>query len=518
MQRAGAIGEMLARHLEQRPDAVALYSPSGELTFEELEKRSNQVAHALKTSGIEPADRVAYLGKNVPEYLELFLGAAKAGAIVVPLNWRLAVPELDAIIADATPKILVAEHESAAKAVALNPGNGSLKIVTVNDGQEFTPAPSTSTQTYTAWLQIQPTLAVDVDVDPGSVVLLVYTSGTTGRPKGVMNTHDALERHFEVLAEAAAMTAGGVSLCTLPAFHIGGTSWSLAGLWAGCETIIFREVDPAQILQTIGARRTTTMIAVPAVIQMLLESDALGQTDFSSLDRLYYGGGPISPAVLGRALDRFDCEFVQGFGMTECALVTTLEPGFHSTENLLLSCGLPVPDTEVRIVDSATCTDVAVGEVGEMWVRSPRVMAGYWNQPDATSRALTDDGWLRTGDAARIDGAGFYYIQDRIKDMIVTGGENVYSAEVENALMAHPFVAECAVIGVPSQRWTETVKAFVVLRPGSDANENDLIDFCRERLARYKCPTSVAFEDSLPRTPAGKLRKYELRSRHWSTP
>jgi long-chain acyl-CoA synthetase len=311
-----------------------------------------------------------------------------------------------------------------------------------------------------------------------------------------------------------------VNLAMMPMFHIAGAGWSMVGLYHGCRTVVLRDVDPVRILQVIPQHRVTNAFMVPAVIQFLLMTPGVEDTDFSSLRTLVYGASPISERVLVDGMERFGCEFVQVYGLTETTgAITQLDGADHDPEDrphLLRSCGRPYPWVEVRVVDPNDGTDKPVGEVGELWTRSRQNMAGYWANPQATAEAITPDGWFRTGDAGYLDADGYLYLHDRVKDMIVSGGENVYPAEVENVLMKHPDVADVAVIGVPDDRWGEAVKAIVVAAPGAQAGEEELIAFARESLAGYKLPKSVDFTDVLPRNPSGKLLKRELREPYWA--
>jgi long-chain acyl-CoA synthetase len=501
------LGDVFSSQARHRGAATALVADGATLTFRDVDDRACRLAGALHTEGVIRGGRVAYLGKNAAEYVVLLAACAKVGAVMVPLNWRLAVPELIAILADAGAQLVVVDDEFTTTGEAVLAASAlSVRVRVV----------STTDRDWPAWYRDHPPAVGHQGVGPGDVILQLYTSGTTGRPKGVLSTHEGVLDSVRLLAEVAGLAPAATSLCTLPIFHIGGTSWTLAGLVTGCATVLMRDVDAQAILSVVAAQQVTNMIAVPAVIQLLVEADADDPGRGTSLQRLYYGGGPMTGPVLERALEALDCEFVQGFGMTELPLILALEADLHSPGSpLLLSCGRVVRDTEARIVDPDTGRDVGVGVVGELWARASRTMTGYWNQPHQTTEALTPDGWLRTGDAMHVDADGFYFLHDRIKDVIISGGENIYSAEVENVLMAHPGVLECAIIGVPSPRWTETVKAIIVLRPGECLDDGELIEFCRGRLARYKCPTSVDIVRSLPRTPAGKVRKSELRRPFW---
>ena len=294
----------------------------------------------------------------------------------------------------------------------------------------------------------------------------------------------------------------------------------MVGLHQGCRTVVLRDVDPAQILRVIPEFGVTNAFMVPAVIQFLLITPGVESTDFSSLRALVYGASPITDTVLVRAMDTLGCELIQVYGLTETTgAITQLDGADHDPVNrphLLRSCGRPYPWVEVRVVDTLTGNDVPTGEVGELWTRSHQNMAGYWDDPTGASAVVTADGWFRTGDAGYCDADGNLFLHDRVRDMIVSGGENVYPAEVENVLMMHPDVADVAVIGVPDDRWGEAVKAIVVRNEGADTSPAEIIAFARERLAGYKLPKSVDFATSLPRNPSGKLLKRELREPYWA--
>jgi len=305
----------------------------------------------------------------------------------------------------------------------------------------------------------------------------------------------------------------------MPMFHIGGLGWTTAGLFFGCRTVVLKDVDPAELLEVISNERITHAFMVPAVIQFLLMTPGVEKADFSSLRKLVYGASPISAAVLEKAIEMMGCDFVQVYGLTETTgAITQLDPEDHDPAGrpeLLRSCGRPYPWVEMRAVDE-NGRDVPVGQVGELWTRSGQNMAGYWNNTEATRAVLDEDGWLRTGDAGYLDKDGFVYLHDRVKDMIVTGGENVYPAEVENALMRHPGVADVAVFGVPDSKWGEAVKAAIVpADPASPPPAEELIAFAHEYLAGYKCAKSIDYAASLPRNPSGKLLKRELRAPYW---
>ncbi|HEY3183967.1 MAG TPA: long-chain-fatty-acid--CoA ligase [Gaiellaceae bacterium] len=485
-----------------RPDHVAVRHRGRAITYAELDARSNRLAQALTASGVEEGSRIAYLDRTSPEVVELLFAASKIGAVLVPLNWRLAVRELAVILGDAQPPVLVAGETYAAAGRELV---GRQRLVVVGDE-------------YERWL-------LDHDpVDPqgrgkaDDVVVQMYTSGTTGVPKGVLTTH----RNLAAAAETSPyweFDEDSVSLTALPMFHIGGIGWAFLGLWNGATTILVSEFVPADVLDLLEQRRVTNAVFVPTMLQMLTSVPGAAARDYSALRSIAYGASPITTPVLKAAVETFRCSFYGIYGLTETTGgVMQLDPADHDPggprEHLLRSAGRPLPWVELRVVDPATGADRGPHEVGEVWLRAPNVTPGYFNRAEETAAVLTADGWLRTGDGGYVDDEGYLFLTDRIKDMIVSGGENVYPVEVEEALAQHADVADVAVIGVPHERWGETVKALVVARPGTAPSADDLIAFARERLAGYKLPRSIDFVDDLPRTPSGKVLKRELRDRY----
>jgi long-chain acyl-CoA synthetase len=345
----------------------------------------------------------------------------------------------------------------------------------------------------------------------------MYTSGTTGVPKGVLTTH-------RNLAAAAASSplwrfdSETISMTPLPMFHVGGIGWAYLGLWNGATTILVRDFVADEVLDTFARDRVTNAVLVPTMLQRLTSIEGAADRDYTALRSIAYGASPITTPVLKAALRTFRCPLFGVYGLTESTGgVVQLEPDDHEPdgprEHLLRAAGKPLPWVELRVVDPESGTERGRHEIGEVWLRAPNVMAGYFGRPQETAAALTPDGWLRTGDGGYLDDDGYLFLTDRIKDMIVSGGENVFPAEVEEALAHHPDVAEVAVIGVPDERWGETVKAVVVARSGRTPTADELVAFARERLAGYKLPRSIEFVDDLPRTPSGKVLKRELRDR-----
>ena len=504
------LADIVRVHGAHRPDAVALHVGDTSLTFGQLDERSSRAAQAFKAAGIGFGDRVAFIEKNGAEFFDVAFGLAKLGAVCVAVNWRLAPPEMLQIIEDCHARVAVVGSEFFGHIEAIE--DELTRVHTVVAVGEHHRWPE-----FADWIAAHPAEDPGVITGPGDVADQLYTSGTTGLPKGVMLSNDNVFGGLVEVVDQWRFSADSVNLVVMPMFHIAGAGWAMLGLLFGCTNIVMRDVDPAAILKAIPRHGITNAVLVPAVIQFLLITPGVDDTDFSTLRAITYGASPISDEVLSQALQRFGCEFIQVYGMTETTgAIAQLDAVDHDPKNrpeLLRSCGKPYPWVQVRIVD-ANGEDVPTGTVGELWTRSRQNMLGYWNNPDATAATVTPDGWLKTGDAGYVDDKSYLFLFDRVKDMIVTGGENVYPAEVENVLMEHPGIGDVAVIGVPDPKWGEAVKAIVV-PAGTPPSESDVIAFARERLAGYKLPKSVDFATSLPRNPSGKLLKRELREPYW---
>lgn len=506
MPDLATLADIVRVHARQRPDARALVVGDQTSSFADLDERSNRVAQALKAAGVGFGDRVAFVEKNSAEFFDVTFGLAKLGAIGVPVNWRLAAPEILQILDDAGVSLVIVGPEFF-RAIEAIEDQLTAGIVAIGNHDRW-PA-------FAEWAAAHPAIDPGVVTGPDDLVFLMYTSGTTGLPKGVMLTNTNYRAKLAGVAGPWQMDSGAVTLAVMPMFHMAGSGWALAGLWHGGTTVVLRDADPAAILATITAGGVTNLLLVPAVIARLLDTPEIETADLSGLRTVVYGASPISDDVLVRGMERFGGVFVQVYGMTETTGSITQLDGADHVADLLRSCGKPYPWVQVRVVDPDG-TDVAPGTVGELWTRSAQNMVGYWNNPEATAATLRADGWLRTGDAGYISADGYLHLHDRIKDMIVSGGENVYPAEVENVLMTHPGIADAAVVGVPDQRWGEAVKAVVVARNGCVLSADDVIGFARNRLAGFKLPKSVDFVEELPRNPSGKLLKRELREPYWA--
>jgi long-chain acyl-CoA synthetase len=506
------VGDITRHHAKTRPERTAVHFERRRITFAELDRRTNQVANALITEGVGPQARIAILSKNCPAFFELWFGAAKADVVLVPVNFRLAPVEVAYVVEDAGAEILFVGADFYPVVEKAVQELKSVRRIIALDGAHA------SWTAYSDWLAAQPATDRTMQIAPAHCAIQMYTSGTTGHPKGAQLSHAGLL----TLTNVAINSFGGwhendVSLVCMPLFHIGGSGWALIGFHRGVDTVLLRDPDPTVILRSIPEYRITKAFVVPALLLFLLQNPQCRATDFSSLELIVYGASPAPVDLVRNACKVFGCGLAQVYGLTETTgAITYLPPEDHDEKvpGRLKSCGKPMTGIEMRVVDGLG-NEVATGEVGEIVTRSAQNMLGYWNQPEATRRAIRDD-WFYTGDAGYFDADGYIYIYDRVKDMIISGGENIYPAEVESALFSHPAVADVAVIGIPDDKWGEAVKAFVVKRPGAEVTPEDLIAFARERIAHYKAPRSVDFVESLPRTPTGKILKRELRKPFWA--
>lgn len=504
----------LHRAVQRHPQRIATIFGARQHTYAQYADRVARLAGALQALGMAKGDRVGMLGLNSDRYLEFFFGTWWGGGAVNPINFRWSAAEIAYSLDDCDTRILLVDEQFKAVAADLLSRSQALRtVIYVGDGE--TPD---GMLTYETLLDAVAPVA-DAGCGGDALAAVMYTGGTTGFPKGVMLSHDNLcANAFAALG--AGMTRGdGRALLIAPMFHAAASALMLAHAAAGGTFVIAPLFTPLGTLQAIQTHGVTHVLLVPTMIQLAVDHPEAGQYDLSGVERVIYGGSVISEAVLQRAIQRFpNAGFLQAYGMTELSpCATYLSPEDHrgasGKPGLLRSAGRAALTTEVRIVD-ADGREVPRGTVGEVAVRGANTMLGYWNKPDLTAAVLRD-GWMHTGDGGYMDEDGYLYIVDRVKDMIVSGGENVYSAEVENALAQHPAVAACAVIGIPSDVWGEAVHAVVVLKAGAVAAEQELSDHCRELIAGYKCPRSVEFREALPMTGAGKIQKTELRKPHW---
>ncbi len=516
-----SLGDAPRFHGALTPDKPVFLFEGRLTTWAQFDRHTAQVANGLLAQGVRPGSRVAYLGKNSDHFFEIFFGAARMGAVLTPVNWRLAEPEVSYITNDAEARVLFVDAHCAALARRIEGQIATVgKIIAMEEA-------TGDWEGFDAWRDRQSAADQTVEIAPSDVAIQLYTSGTTGRPKGVQLLH----RNFYAWGELAAAdprvapemswnewSADDVSLVAMPVFHISGSGWGILSVYSGAFTVVLREFDNAAVIGAIRDFKVSKTVLVPTTIQTILDYPGLDPSDFSSITDFLYGASPIPLDVLERAVRAFGCAFIQLYGMTEtCGAVTFLPAADHVLGNpRLRSAGKAIPGAEIRILAAESEGDLPTGTVGEICIRSPSTMLGYWKQDAETSRVIGADGWVRSGDAGYLDADGYLFICDRVKDMIVSGGENVYPAEVENAIYGHPDVAEAAVIGVPDPKWGEAVKAVVVLKAGHAPDAQSILDYARQRIAGYKTPKSVDFVRSLPRNATGKVLKRDLRAPYWA--
>jgi len=503
---------LTAAHAAATPEKTAIVFEGSRLSYAELHQQVLRTVAALRTEGVGPGDRVGWLGLNHPDYIVVMNACFRIGAVLVSINARLVAREIAYILKDAGISLLISENQFLPVAEEARTAAGVKTIVLVD-------APHDGRAAFCDWITGHAPDAVAHPTDPEDIALQLYTSGTTGFPKGALLPHRALIGTIAkggLTGEAWSIwNEDDVCLVAMPLFHIGGTGWSLHALEAGATMVILPRPDIAGIIGAVASERITKMFAVPAVLGAILEHLEREPANLTSLTELLYGASPIPLDILRRSMGAFpNAGFIQCYGATETSgTVVYLPPEDHDVAGnaRMLGCGKPFPGNEIRILDAAGNT-LSAGAVGEVAIRSVSNMIGYHRNPDATAKAMID-GWYHTGDAGFLDADGYLTIHDRVKDMIVSGAENIYPAEVENALHEHPAVADCAVIGVPDARWGEAVKAIVVKK--AEVTADEIMAFAKSRIAGFKVPKSVDFVDALPRNASGKILKKELRAPYW---
>lgn len=497
--------DWLARAAQDRPDDEAIAFDESRLTWSQWHARVRRTTGALAEAGLGPGDRVAVIDRNHLACLDVLLAAGALGAATVVINSRLTDAELMELLRDSAPRIVCAGPDVGPRIDARRNECPSVeRILTLDD-------------MFDAWVACATPRDAHEDVSDDDVALVIYTSGTTGRPKGAEFTHAGLRANAISAASIGAMGPRDRVLVSMPLFHVGGMGAALTAIHAGVPLSLLRKPEGQEIVQAIEEGCTRAFL-VPAAIATLLDRGPRERQALASLTLLTYGGAPCPLPLLGRILAALpDTHVVQVYGMTElCGTVTTLSNAAHrdtTRPERLRSAGQVIEGTQVRIVDPSTRADVPRGASGELWFSTPKRMVGYLDQPEATAETITDDGWVRTGDIGYVDDDGFIFIDGRLKDVIITGGENVYGLEVETVLASHPAVAEVAVIGLPDPMMGESVVAVVVAAPAAHVDGDELISYARECLAGFKCPRRVVVVESLPRNAAGKVLKRELRER-----
>ncbi|PHP67103.1 long-chain fatty acid--CoA ligase [Zhengella mangrovi] len=507
------VDDRLAHWARTMPDAEAVTYLSRTWTWAQWNERVRRAAGALAGLGIGRGDVVAFLDKNHCACVEISLAAGSLGAANAIINWRLAGDEVDYAVNDSGATVLFAGSELLPKIEAMRD-----RLPGVRHIIEVTPEGSDGDAYEALLAQAAPKDRPD-DVTPDDVCLVMYSSGTTGKPKGVMLTHANMVQHTINAHDGWGFEPGDKSMVSMPLFHVGGSSYVLFSIHDGVPSVMTRDPDGASLAGAIMAGANVTFL-VPAVLAQVLQNGPEAIALFGRLKIYTYGAAPMPLPLLRAAMKAWpDTKFIQVYGLTEVAGVAThLMPEAHhdaAHPERLSSAGQPIPNCQVRIVDPETLKDMPAGEHGEIWLKTPQLMKGFLGKPEETAKVITDDGWFRTGDIGKLDDEGFVFVEDRLKDMIISGGENIYSPEIERVLAEHPAVMEVAIIGVPHEKWGETVKAVVSLKPGTEASEGELIDWCKRSLAAYKCPTTVDIIEMMPRNPTGKILKRELRRPYW---
>jgi acyl-CoA synthetase (AMP-forming)/AMP-acid ligase II len=499
-----AIAASVRRWAVDTPDAPCLCGAGITRSWRQVHERAGQVANGLIGFGVTPQQRVAFLGRNRTEFFEVLVGTSMAGIVSFAINTRLSAREMLEIVNDSHSRVLFVEPEYRDQLIAHRAAMTHVEQIVVFDDSE---------DGYEGWRARQSPEDPRLLMAEDDIAMQIYTSGTSGTAKGVMFSNAAI-RASTAINFVLELDQQSVVLIPMPVFHAAGASLGIQALNAGAVSVVASRVVPDELLALIAEHQVTMTGVVPSVLRDLVESPRFAEHDVSSLRTISYAAAPMPPEILRVGLERLRCRFVQIYGLTETNMATVLYPDDHvdrAHPERLSSVGRALPYVSVRIVDAETGEDLPEGSFGEIWIKAPSGMSGYWGAPEATRAAMTDDGYVRSGDGGYFED-GYLYLQDRIKDMIVSGGENVFAVEVENALLTHHAIHDVAVIGVPSARWGETVRAIVVREPSnSDLTEAEVIAFAKTILAGYKCPTSVEFIETLPRNATGKVLKRELR-------
>lgn len=508
--KAQSLGDISRIHARLRPDHTALIFEDEHLDYKTLDATSSQAANGLVSEGLRPNQRICYLGTNTHHYFELILAASKACGVMCPINWRLSVPEIIYIVENAQASIIFVTKDFLQTINQVLPHlSRLLTVVNIDD--------------YEAWRDQFSRSDPEIDCRPDDDVIQLYTSGTTGHPKGVRLSNRALlttrARELDpACPEWTKWYADDISLISMPCFHMGGTNYGLSTIYAGATGVITSQFDPQQQVDLVLKYGITKQFIVPTALKIMLNAPSLTTSNVTSLKFISYGSSPIPLDLMEASISKFGCGFVQKYGMTETGgSCTALAPDDHTipANPRMNSVGKPLKGVEIRIVNKHS-DELPQGQSGEILVKNIGNMNGYWQNDAATNETCLPGGWLRTGDAGYMDEDGYLYILDRIKDMIVSGGENIYSAEVERALRENPSIAEVAVIGVPDEKWGEAVKACVVIKTDKNQSELEIIADCKTRIAKFKSPKTVDFVKVLPRNAAGKVLKTELRAPYWT--
>jgi fatty-acyl-CoA synthase len=514
--------DTLRKALKSYPQKQAIVCGERRWTYQEFYKRINRLSHGLNGFGVRKDDKVAILHPNCHTFLEAYYAIPQIGAISVPINYRLSPREIAFILKDSDSKILIADSMFKDQVDPIRKEiRGVHRILWTGGLREFNDSIDLSYEKVLQQADFD--VLTDPLIDDEDIAQIYYTSGTTGRPKGVTLSHKNVTTHALGTIAEIHITDADVWMHVAPLFHLADAWATWAVTWVGGTHVLVREFDPKVVLETIEREKATLTNLIPTMLNLMVNHSGVGRFDYSSLRVLLSGGAPIAPEVVRKIVETFRCDYIQTYGMTETSPYLTLSilkehlKKLPDEEQLRYKSktGKEFIGVELKVVDEqGKEIKKDEKEVGEIIVKGDIVTKGYWKLPEETKKSIKE-GWLYTGDMAVIDGEGYVTIVDRKKDMILTGGENVYSTEVENVLYMHPAILECAVIGIPDQKWGEAVKGFVVLKSGREAGEQEIIQFCKERMAHYKAPKSIDFVEALPRTGSGKIHKKDLRDKYW---
>ncbi|MBV1895811.1 MAG: long-chain-fatty-acid--CoA ligase [Rhodobacteraceae bacterium] len=484
-------------------DRLAIIADDRRITHAEFRNRVASVGRALHNAGVRPGDRVAVLMENVPEFLECYFAITGCGAIIVPLNWRLHPTEHALLLQDSQPRLLIASAKYEPTINVVRRDVASLKQIVVTDGV------LTGCTSFAEWSDVPADMPKPDAIDHSSVATLLYTSGTTSKPKGVALSHGNYINDIEHVASVFLPGHESVNLQMSPMYHAAKV-WSLMHLTYGGTTILERQFDPSRALEIIQAEKVTAFFSVPTMLYQMMELPNFGSFDISSLERISYGAAAITGARLQQAQRHFGNRLYHSYGLTEstshCSMLTA-----DDHERAVGSIGKGLKGVELRVVD-AQGNETATDEIGEIVARGKNIMVGYWQMPEATAQTVID-GWLHTDDLGRRDEQGFVYVVDRKKDIVISGGVNIYPREVEDVIGHHPDVSEVAVLGVSHASWGESLLAAIVLMPSKQVSDAEILAYCRDHLGGYKVPKRIEFVDELPKTASGKTLKRELRER-----
>ena len=509
LEQSTSIGDISRFQAIHRAENTALIFNDEHISYKALDTFASQSANGLLAAGVKKNNRICYLGTNSAHYFELILAASKIAAVMCPINWRLSITEILYILEDSEAKIIFVTNEfleTVNKVLAKTSRN--ITVVNINN--------------YSDWREKNKSSDPKVECGLNDDVIQLYTSGTTGYPKGVRLSNRSLlltrERESKKSSpEWSRWHHNDVSLISMPCFHMGGTNYGLSTLYAGATGVITPQFDPLNQIKIIKKYGITKQFIVPTALRIILKEQSLSNTELASLKYISYGSSPIPLDLMESAIEKFGCKFIQKYGMTETGgSCTALAPEDHTIppNPRMNSVGKPLNGVKLKIINPSGL-EQKIGDKGEIVIQSPGNMNGYWKNIQETKKSILDGNWLKTGDVGYLDQDGYLYILDRVKDMILSGGENIYSAEVERALKENPTIDQVAVIGVPDKKWGESVKACIVLKPNITENETKIISECRKILASYKCPKSVDFLTELPRSTTGKVLKRQLRKPYW---